>query len=210
MMNRRLTQEGQPQALWQRQQRHERSSSHDAPPKSGRLSEPARPGKPGSARLQTLSLPAKHAARLADKPCLTRDQNEFNRLLSDDPHTAPMLPLVPLAQIDPDALSGKIQDEQATSTSSASAIWAGVEPQLSQNLSAQELFPARFSLLLPQLGEINALVTTLPGGELNVALGFSAHTFDVVRGSERSCAESLARRMGQRVKLRFQRQETLS
>ena len=210
MMHRPLPHEAQPHTLWQRQQQQ-----HDqlaAPPTAGgtRSREPARPGSPAPPSAPPASLPAKSAARPAEKQRLARDESEFNRLLNDASPTAPLLPLIPLAQIDPDGLRASVAETQPASTSPVMALWQIVEPPLSQDLAAQQAFPARFSLLLPQLGEINAQVIRAAGGELQVALGFSARVFDVVRGSERMCAERLARRMGQRVRLHFQRQETLS
>lgn len=215
MINRSLPPKVEQHVPWQRQeqQQHEKHHSEQAPPKSrnNKEYESSRSDniRPLAAR-QLPSVSVKTPLRQADKQRLTRDENEFNRLLNDDPITVSLLPVALPGPVDPDGLLGKTEgSQQSTSSSLATVMWQIVEPPLSQDLATQEAFPAHFSLLLPQLGEINVQVTALPTGDMNVALGFSARAYEIVRGSEKQCAESLAKRMGQRVRLRFQRQDTL-
>lgn len=191
MMNRPFPQETQRHAQLQRQEQQR----HAAP----RSSQDASP-----------TMTAKTSARPAEKQRLARDEHDFNRLLNDEQNAAPLLPIAALAPIDPDTLLRQAQEPQAASPTPAAMLWQIIEPPLSESLATQEAFPARFSLLLPQLGEVNAQVNALPGGEMTIALGFSDNAFQWVRGSEKQCAESLARRMGQRVRLRFQRLDVLS
>ncbi|WP_173633360.1 type III secretion system HrpP C-terminal domain-containing protein [Paramixta manurensis] len=202
----------QPNKLWQRDEslRHQQ---HQATPHDNTPRQPARPLPQNANRTAVFtptSAPAKSPARNTDKQRLSRDESEFSQLLNGEGSAAPLTPITPLSLIDPDALLSAPQEAQTVENPQAAALWQIVEPQLSQSLETQEAFPASFSMILPQLGEVKAQVNTLAGGGLDVALGFSPALFNVVRGSETACGENLSRRMSQRVRLRFKRWEALS
>lgn len=145
---------------------------------------------------------------VADNAPLGRDKEAFSQWLNAE--DAPLAPATPWLPGDPAALRQPAQEIAPPESAQATVLWQQIEPALSQNLAAQAAFPARFSLLLPLLGEVQAHVGLLSDGGMDIALGFSPSLYDRVRGSELSCREALARRTGKRIRLRFQHQDTLS
>lgn len=193
--------------LWQQshpapQPRHQPDNAPQAPtpraPQTPTNNEPALPQMPAR------STPA--FSRASDRQKLSRDEKEFSDLLSED-EPAPLMPVLALNLFD-GSLGGTEQPQQA-SESQASVLQAMLESHLVQGIEQQESLPARFSLLLPDLGEVVAQVTPTNGDGLDIALGFSAQAWDKVRGFEQDGQGSLSGRMGKKVRLRFKRREAV-
>jgi len=126
-------------------------------------------------------------------------------LFGDEP--ALLMPLLSLNLFE-GSLGGAEQPQQA-SESQASSLLVMLEPHLVQGIEQQESLPARFSLLLPDLGEVVAQVTPANDDVLDIALGFSAQAWDKVRGFEQDGQGSLSGRLGKKVRLRFKRREAV-
>ncbi|WP_227317853.1 type III secretion system HrpP C-terminal domain-containing protein [Cedecea davisae] len=154
------------------------------------------------------SAPARAPAfsRAGDRQKLARDEKEFSDLLSDE-EPSPLMPVLSLNLFD-GSLGGAEQPQQTTE-SQASRLMAMLEPHLIQGIEQQETLPARFSLLLPELGEVVAQITPASGDALDIALGFSGHAWDKVRGFEKDGQSSLSGRLGKNVRLRFKRREAV-
>ncbi|RWR00984.1 hypothetical protein ED28_16170 [[Pantoea] beijingensis] len=149
------------------------------------------------------------ASRSADKHHLNRDKNDFASLLSGDNEAA--MPILPVMLADNHSGENFRSMLSEASEAGASAptppCWQIVEPTLTEEIDKQPTFPATFSMLLPQLGEVNAQVNQINSGELDIALAFKRSSFDAVRGSQNSCGRSLSQRMGKRVHLSFNLQD---
>ena len=143
--------------------------------------------------------------RSGDKQRLSRDKDDFSSLLlGDDEPLAPMLPLI----LNDSASGENVQPMLSETTETAPTAppptcWKIIEPALTDGIEKQPAFPATFSLLLPQLGEVTAQVNQTNNGELDIALAFSPGSFQAVRGAQDNCGQSLSQRLGQRVRLRF-------
>ncbi|VEB99355.1 Uncharacterised protein [Cedecea lapagei] len=193
--------------LWQQshpapQPRHQPDSAPQAPAPRA----PQAPANNAPARPPMLARSTPSFSRASDRQKLSRDEKEFSDLLSDD-EPAPLMPILSLNLFD-GSLGGTEQPQQA-SESQASTLLAMLEPHLVQGIEQQESLPASFSLLLPDLGEVVAQVTPANGDVLDIALGFSAHAWDKVRGFEQDGQGSLSGRLGKKVRLRFKRREAV-
>jgi len=148
-------------------------------------------------------------SRGADKQRLNRDKDDFASLLSgDDQPLAPMLPVMLTDNNAGQSFQPMLSETSETAQSAPPpACWQIVEPALTEGIDKQPAFPATFSLLLPQLGEVTAQVNQNTSGELEVALAFSRGSFEAVRGAQENCGRSLSQRLGQRVRLRFNLQD---
>ncbi|QJT82624.1 type III secretion system HrpP C-terminal domain-containing protein [Kosakonia sp. MUSA4] len=169
---------------------------------------PAHPLSQRATVHHTTQTPMKTPSGVADNAPLGRDKEAFSQWLNAE--DAPLALATLWLSGNPDALRQSAQEMAPPESAQATVLWQQIEPALSQNLAAQAAFPARFSLLLPLLGEVHAHVGLLSDGGMDIALGFSPSLYDRVRGSELSCREALARRTGKRIRLRFQHQDTLS
>ena len=146
------------------------------------------------------------SGRASDRQKLSRDEKEFSDLLFGD-EPVPLMPLLSLNLFE-GSLGGAEQPQQA-SESQASSLLVMLEPHLVQGIEQQESLPARFSLLLPDLGEVVAQVPPANDDVLDIALGFSAQAWDKVRGFEQDGQGSLSGRLGKKVRLRFKRREAV-
>lgn len=173
-----------------------------------RQKSPAYPQPPRATVHNATRTAMKTPSGVADNAPLGRDKEAFSQWLNAE--DAPLTPVTPWLPGDPDALRQPAQEIAPPESAQAAMLWQQIEPALSQSLEAQAAFPARFSLLLPLLGEVQAHVGLLSDGGMDIALGFSPLLYDRLRGSELSCREALARRTGKRIRLRFQHQDTLS
>ncbi len=152
------------------------------------------------------SCETKSTLRTADKHRLACDEREFSVLLNDEPRLAPLAPILPF---NPDACLTAPPETPVANSSGTPAIWQQIEPMISQRIEQQNAFPASFSLLLPQFGEVTAHINTLTDGGMNIALGFPPELFDRVRSRETDCSLALARRIGRRVCLHFKHRDAL-
>ncbi|NIF60421.1 type III secretion protein [Enterobacter sp. Ap-916] len=193
--------------LWQ--QAHPAPQPHHQPENAPQAPTPRAPHAPGNNTPFMPQMPARSTSssgRASDRQKLSRDEKEFSDLLSDD-EPDPVMPILALNLFD-GSLGGTEQPQQA-SESPSSALRAMLESHLIQGIEQQESLPARFSLLLPDLGEVVAQVTPANGDGLDIALGFSAEAWDKVRGFEQDGQGSLSRRLGKKVRLRFKRREAV-
>lgn len=148
-------------------------------------------------------------SRGADKQRLNRDKDDFASLLSggDEP-LAPMLPVMLADNQNGESFQPMLSETSETAPSAPPpACWQIIEPSLTEGIEKQPAFPATFSLLLPQLGEVTAQVNQSSSGELDIALAFNRGSFQAVRGAQDNCGRSLSQRLGQRVRLRFNLQD---
>ncbi len=173
----------------------------------------APPAAPVRSRSETVTAPTSGSLSLftAARQTQNREANQndsalFETLLGQSPGTENGAILTPvpllLASQLPD-LQEPVAEPQGVTTP---PVWHAAEPQLAQSVMDAGPLPAAMTLLLPQLGPVEATLDALTGGGWDIALAFTPQAWPLVKGTQWLCGRSLEQRLGKPVLLRFMQQ----
>lgn len=147
-------------------------------------------------------------AKRSVSPTDRRDQDSFmfSELLSSE-----RTPLMGSGGANMGWSSGPSVQQQESSGASASsmALWKPLENALLEQIGkAPPGGPLSMTLLLPKLGEVDARIGPLTGGNgWDIRLGMNQRALAMIASHQERCRESLRRRMECPVRLRFERRE---
>lgn len=179
---------------------------HNPPPHNAPPSAPSRPRSEASSTPVASPRSAPGTARpQAERQADRSDSSLFQSLMGQTG-----MENQPVASVVPLLLASQLPDLQEpvteTQTAATPPVWRLAEPQLAQSVMNAGPLPATMTLMLPQLGPVEATLDALTGGGWDIALAFTPQAWPLVKGAQLLCGRSLEQRLGKPVLLRFMQQ----